>query len=158
MPFVIDPGMKPSGKTESDLRLAVPCYGKRVLPRFGLARDFYLVDFDPRDRTLRAVQQLSWEPLNQPQLSRWLKTQGTWTVLCGGIHPRFQAALYAEGIGVVWGFRGEVEEVVKAWLQRFDPQDSLSNWQEILVQGYSEAFPNMQGGCPRHHTCEGDRS
>lgn len=148
--------MKPKGKTHSELRLAVPCYGDRVLPRFGQVRDFFLVDFDPQTRIVCGLQRRSWDPLSQPQLSRWLKSQGIWAVLCGGIHPRFQAALGAEEIGVIWGFRGEVEEVVKAWLLRFDTRDPFAGLQRRLGQGCAGPFRQVRSGCPRNPYCEGD--
>lgn len=101
---------------ESTLLIAIPCYGSRVLPRFGQARDFFFAEVDLAERSLLRLQRRSWDLYNEPQVVRWLRREGVATVLCGGIHPRFQAALGAEGICVVWGFRGEVEEILELWL------------------------------------------
>jgi len=107
------------------LSVAVPCYGNRVLPRFGQAREFFFAEVDPGDGILYKLQRASWDLYQEPQLARWLKRVGIDAVLCGGIHPRFQLALHAEGIQVVWGFRGEVEEVLQRWLkEKRSPTDT----------------------------------
>ena len=102
---------------ENLVRIAVPCYGSRVLPRFGQAREFFFAEVDPDARTLRGLRRCQWDLHDEPHLGRWLSRAGIVAVLCGGIHPRFQVALLAEGIEVVWGLRGEVEEVVRDWLR-----------------------------------------
>ncbi len=127
-------GMKPKGKIDIKFRIAVPCYGDRVLPRFGLARDFVFVDVDRGFRTMHSLQRLSWEPLSQPQLVRWLKTAGVSGVLCGGIHPRFQTALYAEGLWVVWGFRGEVAAILQNWIERDIAQETAFSAKGLTKQ------------------------
>ena len=100
--------------------IAIPCYGNRVMPRFGQTRDICFAEADLSSRRLLTLEQQSWNPADEPLIVRWLHRKGVDTVLCGGIHPRFQVALEAEKIRVVWGFRGEVEEIVRLWLSEGD--------------------------------------
>ena len=98
------------------VRIAVPAYGSRIMPRFGQAREFFFADIDPATRSLGQLQQHVWDLYSDPPLVPWLAREGVAAVVCGGIHPRFQLALVAEGIEIHWGFRGEVEEVLRGWL------------------------------------------
>lgn len=98
------------------VRIAIPCYGSRILPRFGQARKFFFAEIDPATHLPRRLHQHDWDLYADPPLVRWLADEGVAAVLCGGIHPRFQLALIAEGIEIFWGFRGEVEEVLRDWL------------------------------------------
>jgi predicted Fe-Mo cluster-binding NifX family protein len=102
--------MNPKGR-ENSLRIAIPCNGNRIMPRFGLARDFFLVDIDIGSRfsNLRSCQ---WEPSIEPSVARWLRSLKMDGVVCDGIHPRFQTALRAEGLWVLWGTWGEIEDVL----------------------------------------------
>ncbi len=107
-----DPRAVP-GATRRPGLVAVPVYGSRVLPRFGLARTFHLAARDGAD--VREVGRRVWDPTREPRLARWLRDQGVEGVLCGGIHPRFQVALELEGLWVLWGQRGEVDTVLARW-------------------------------------------
>lgn len=102
--------------TVNQTRVALPLYGNRVLPRFGLARDFALVDVDCAGKSILGVERREWPSWRWPSVPAWLKDEGAAGVLCSGIHPRFQQALQDEGLWVVWGFMGEVEEVLQLWL------------------------------------------
>ncbi len=112
--------MNTNANSEHTVLIAVPCYGSRVLPRFGQAREFFFAEVDLAGRILQGLRRQSWDLYEEPNLIHWLCREGVDLVLCGGIHPRFQVALMAEAIGLVWGFRGEVEEVLRQWLQEED--------------------------------------
>ncbi len=98
------------------LRIAIPYYGSRVMPRFGLARHFYLVTVDPQTNQVADLQQHLWDPQDQPSVACWLREQQVNGVICDGIHPRFQTVLEAEGLWVLWGAWGEVSAVLDQWL------------------------------------------
>ncbi len=112
-------GMKRYSKTQSIVRVAVPCYGERVFPRFGQARVFCFAEIDPSGKTPHRLQLRLWPSSQEPQVAHWLRDQGIGGVLCGGIHPRYQAALGSQGIWVVWGVRGEVGAILQEWVEAF---------------------------------------
>ncbi|MEZ4598494.1 MAG: NifB/NifX family molybdenum-iron cluster-binding protein [Syntrophotaleaceae bacterium] len=100
---------------EISLRIAIPSNGRRIMPRFGLARDFFLVDIkDDRLSNLRACR---WEPALEPSVARWLHRLKVDGVICDGIHPRFQSALKAEGLWVFWGIWGDIDDVLRRFLE-----------------------------------------
>ena len=129
---------------ENLLRVAVPNYGSRVLPRFGQAREFCFAEIDRRKRVLCRLERRCWNLDHEPDLGRWLVREGVAAVLCGGIHPRFQTALIASGIAVFWGFRGEVEEVLRDWLSRG----------EEALEASVHSGSATQCGQPRRMVCE----
>jgi len=138
------------------LRIAVPCYGNRVLPRFGQARDFFFAEADLAAGTLHALQRRSWDQYQEPHLVRWLRCEGVVAVLCGGIHPRFQAALNSEGIGVVWGLRGEVEEVVRQWLTEREPGNT-NDADQVVGRTGCRLRRTVRTGC-LHRDGQGEKS
>ncbi len=86
------------------------------MPRFGLARHFYFVTVDQQISQVADLQQHEWDPQDKPSVARWLREQQVNGVICDGIHPRFQAALEAEGLWVLSGAWGEVNDVLEQWL------------------------------------------
>lgn len=142
--------------SDNTLRIAVPCYGTRVLPRFGQAREFYFAEADLAAGTLHGLRRCSWDLVDEPHLVRWLRREGVAAVFCGGIHPRFQVALNAEGIGVVWGFRGEVEEVLRQWLREREPgNDNFAD--RVVGRTGCRLRRTVRAGCP-HRDGQGERS
>jgi predicted Fe-Mo cluster-binding NifX family protein len=115
-PFDIDSAMPENSQFTDSLRVAVPCYGDRVLPRFGVAREFIFAKIEPLRRTVTGQTRALWDPQQPHSLAAWLRHHHVAGVLCGGIHPRFQIALEAEGLWVVWGFRGDIDTVLRQWL------------------------------------------
>ena len=93
------------------LRIAIPFNGKRIMPRFGLAREFFLVEIDT-EKHLSALRPCRWEPRTEPSVGLWLRGLGADGVVCDGIHPRFQTVLEAEGLWVIQGAWGEIDEVL----------------------------------------------
>lgn len=91
------------------------------MPRFGAARTFVIVDLDHSGTLPSAYTRLTWDPASAVELPAWLKRQHVVGILCGGIHPRFQIAIEAENLWVAWGFRGEISEVLKLWLDAGRP-------------------------------------
>lgn len=95
--------------------IALPCYGERVLPRYGLANSFAVCQVDT---TLGTLVHTVWRacPDDPQQWPLWLQQQEVAGVLCGGIHPRFQQALLEHNLWLRWGLRGPVTQVVADWL------------------------------------------
>lgn len=103
-------------------RLALPCYKNRVMPRFGIARAFIFADIESETKQITGTIEQSWEPNQGSDLPTWLQQKQVTGILCGGIHPRFQIALEAAGIWVVWGFRGEIDSILHQWLTSDTPE------------------------------------
>jgi hypothetical protein len=58
--------MATPNKEQLLLRIAIPYYGSRVMPRFGLARHFYFVTVDPQTSQVADLQQHRWDPQGKP--------------------------------------------------------------------------------------------
>jgi predicted Fe-Mo cluster-binding NifX family protein len=136
---------------EISLRIAIPCNGKRIMPRFGLARDFFLVDIN-RDRVSN-LRYCRWEPSTEPSVARWLQGQDAEGVVCDGIHPRFQTALKAEGLWVLWGAWGEIDEVLNRLLDGTLPAPPPENLSRPIsccagnkTRRCRKAVPNIRKG------------
>lgn len=102
--------------SDTMFRVALPCYENRVMPRFGCSRAFVFADILKNENTLSKCTEHTWIPETDPDLPTWLRLRNVTGVLCGGIHPRFQIALEAQGLWVSWGFRGEILDILKQWL------------------------------------------
>lgn len=107
-------------------RLALPFYENRVMPRFGSARSFVLVDIESHNNRIDKVTRHTWEPDTVPNLHTWLHQKHVNGILCGGIHPRFQIALEAAGMWVISGFKGDIEIVLQQWMDA-DARDTMLN-------------------------------
>jgi predicted Fe-Mo cluster-binding NifX family protein len=140
--------------SEKTVLIAVPCYGSRVLPRFGQAREFFFAEVDRTGGTLHRLQRRSWDLYVEPHLVRWLRREDIEVVLCAGIHPRFQIALGVEGIRVAWGFRGEVEEVLRQWLREGKPANE-NHPNPLLDEAGCPSRNLIRGGCHRRNN-QGD--
>jgi len=99
-------------------RIAVPCYQGRVLPRFGIARDFFFADCDLKQKALQDHALVHIPEHRTRFIADWLYRENVAGVVCGGIHPRFQYDLQRKGIWLLWGARGEVLSVLEEFLQQ----------------------------------------
>lgn len=117
----------PSVHNQHHVCIAIPHYGQRIMPRFGLARQFCLVTASLQQRRILQLIHQQWDPDQEPSIALWLKRMKVSGVICDGIHSRFQAALRAEGLWIVGGAWGEIEEVLERWLQgELTPSDTLN--------------------------------
>lgn len=98
-------------------RVAIPHYGQRIMPRFGLARQFFLLTVDRHKQPIGSPVNTEWDPRQEPSVARWLKGMKVAGVICDGIHPRFHTALKEEGLWVLGGIWGEVGDVIDRWLK-----------------------------------------
>jgi predicted Fe-Mo cluster-binding NifX family protein len=100
--------------TKGKMRLAIPTFGSRVSPRFDCSHRMLLVDIEGgRIVGRREIDVSYWHPLSQIDRLHDLKAD---TVICGGICNRDYYGLSNGGIKVITLVFGEVEEVVKAFL------------------------------------------
>ncbi|MBI5440624.1 MAG: NifB/NifX family molybdenum-iron cluster-binding protein [Deltaproteobacteria bacterium] len=97
------------------LNVGIPIYAGRVLPRFGVAREFLVASIERGTAKLVTIQTCRWREPSPEGIGAWLRSLGVEWVVCGGIHPRFLVALEAEGLRVVWGQRGPADEVLRQW-------------------------------------------
>lgn len=145
--------MKPRYPSEATYRLALPCYENRIMPRFGIARSFVLVDIQDHDNRIEKVTRHTWEPDTVPNLPNWLRQQHVDGILCGGIHPRFQIALEAAGLWVIWGFRGDIDTVLNQWMDSDNRQTMLNEYNSFVsccrVQHPMECSPSLPPNCKR---------
>lgn len=139
--------MATTNKEQLLLRIAIPYYGSRVMPRFGLVRHFYFVTVDPQTSQVADLQQHGWDPQGQPSVARWLREHQVNGVICDGIHPRFQAALEAEDLWVLRGAWGEVNDVLEQWLAGKLPLPNYDTFhgQQCSYQQVHKRFDNAKG-------------
>ncbi len=96
------------------MRLAIPTFGSRVSPRFDCSHKILLVDIEGgKIIGRREIDVSHWHPLSHINKVHDLKTD---TVICGGICNRDYYGLFNDGIRVIPLVFGEVEEVIKAFL------------------------------------------
>lgn len=85
------------------------------MPRFGLARQFYLITVDRHKHHADPPVNYQWDPRQESSVALWLKQLNVSGVICDGIHPRFQTALKAQGLWVLGGAWGEIGDVIERW-------------------------------------------
>lgn len=127
------------------LRIAIPYYGQRIMPRFGLARQFCLITADLQQGRIDNLIEARWDPVQEPSVARWLRRNAVAGVICDGIHPRFQTALKTEGLWILWGIWGELDEVLQRWL---DGNLPLANAESLSGCCRPAAGSCRNGNCP----------
>lgn len=137
-----------SASNRNRIRIALPYYGQRIMPRFGLARQFCLVTADLQHQQILDHSFRQWDPDEEPSVARWLKQMEVGGIICDGIHSRFQAALRAEGLWIVGGVWGELEDVLRHWLSGdLSPSTQLTGTgQTVCCQ--SSRSRRREGSCP----------
>lgn len=96
------------------MNIAIPVHGTRVMPRFGCTHEILIVTVE--DRNIISKRRL---PVTQEKffsLPALLASEQVSVMICGGIHPRFQQAIQAQSIELIWGVMGEWQEIVQAYL------------------------------------------
>lgn len=132
----------------SRVRIAIPYYGQRIMPRFGLARQFCLVTADLQQRQILDHRFQQWDPEQEPSVARWLKSMEVCGVICDGIHCRFQMALKAEGLWIVGGAWGNLEDVIRSWLRGNLPHSTLLTGTDQTVCCQSSRSRRRNRSCP----------
>ena len=96
------------------MKIAIPVYGNRVMPRFGCTRELIVITVE--DGRIVSKKRLTMTPETLRSLPAVLTSEQVTVMICGGIHPRFQQALQREQIHLVWGVVGEWQDVLQAYL------------------------------------------
>jgi predicted Fe-Mo cluster-binding NifX family protein len=99
---------------EWSLKIAVPVFNGYVSPRVDCTRDFTLLEVSGEEVAKRDEISL---PLMHPlQLGAFLKSNDVDTLICGGIPFPLLQVVQQQGINVMYGIIGEVDEVVDAYI------------------------------------------
>ncbi|QGU00207.1 hypothetical protein SYNTR_1613 [Candidatus Syntrophocurvum alkaliphilum] len=91
--------------------LALPKEGALICQHFGHCEEFALYNIDSGE--LKIIKSPGHIP---GQLPKFLKEQGTNVVIAGGMGERAQILFDSEGIEVIVGIKGEIEEAIKKYL------------------------------------------
>lgn len=96
------------------MNIAIPIYGERVMPRFGLTREMIIVSV--ADEKIASEKRLTMTAESFTTLPKLLIAEHVSVLICGGIHPRFQQAFERQQIQVIWGVIGEWRDVIYAYV------------------------------------------
>ncbi|MBM4043828.1 MAG: dinitrogenase iron-molybdenum cofactor biosynthesis protein [Planctomycetes bacterium] len=96
------------------MRVALAVWNGRVSPVFDVARELMVVEVDGGREVSRLRQEIDGAAL--PQRAARVAELGVDVLVCGAISRPLAAMLAAEGIAVVPFVRGQVEEVLAAYL------------------------------------------
>lgn len=96
------------------MNIAVPIYGERVMPRFGLTCEMIIASVV--NGKIASDKRLTMTAEMFATLPKIFIVEQVSIVICGGIHPRFQQSLERHQIQVIWGVIGEWRAVIRAYL------------------------------------------
>lgn len=122
------------------MRVAVPVWEKRVSPVFDTARKLTVVDIEEKVPASRLILPLVESfPSRRAQL---LRIWGVEISICGGISHYLARLITAYGIRVIPGVRGDIEEVLRAFLrgQILSPAFILPGWRRRGRGGNRNAY------------------
>lgn len=122
------------------MNIAIPIYGERVMPRFGMTREIIIASV--ADGKIASEKRVAMTAENFMTLPRMLSAEQVSVLICGGIHPRFQQAFEHEQIQVIWGVIGAWRDVIHAYLN-----DSLETDPAFCLHrhGFRRGFRFRQG-------------
>lgn len=125
------------------MRVAVPSYEGRVSSVFDWAQHLLVVDHDGRAEKARREESLAG--LAPPFRAGRLVQLGVEVLLCGGISVPIAAMVQSQGIRVMAGLAGEINEVLAAFFagRLSDP--------EFAMPGWSFVPPPLGRGMGRRH-------
>jgi predicted Fe-Mo cluster-binding NifX family protein len=94
------------------MKVAVALFGEEVSPRFGCSTEVLIASVEAGGVNVEGAQDLTGAPPWQwPEV---LSRMGVSTLVCGGIHGRFQQELERRGIQVIWGVIGPAADALHA--------------------------------------------
>ncbi len=102
-------------RKEKKMRLAIATENNMVSAHFGHCEAFTLVDIE--DGTVADTTVVSAPPHEPGVLPKFLGEHGATVVIAGGMGPRAQDLFQAQGIRVIAGVQGAIDEVVKAFVE-----------------------------------------
>jgi len=94
--------------------IAIPLFGSRVSPRFDCAQNFMLVTIKngemEKGDTVVLVQTNPLEKINT------LIRLGVDVIICGGVSKFYEQLLEGEGVQLISGVRGEVNDILAQFM------------------------------------------
>jgi len=99
------------------MRIALPCYGKKICAHFGHCQEFAFIDTDDDNNIIKV--EYKEPPEHQPGVyPKWVADNGAKTVIGGGMGSRAQDLFLQNGIKVIVGAPEEdPEKIVKLYLE-----------------------------------------
>ena len=97
------------------MNLAIPIFNNFISPRMDCTRDFTLLEIV--DGVVATREKLSVPSLHPLQIGYYLKSRGVDVLVCGGIPFPLLHVIQQQGISVIYGIIGEVEEVLEAFIE-----------------------------------------
>lgn len=95
------------------MKLAIMLYGTRVSPRYGYSQGVLVVEVNSQGEFGRkTLETTRYFPEKIPEL---LRKEGVEVVISGGMNQHFQNLFRLQGIDVIWGVIGEVDDVLAAF-------------------------------------------
>ena len=96
------------------MRIAMPIWNGRVSPVFDVARRIVVLDVENGKIAARQEETIGDDPMRKLE---GLQGLGVETLLCGAVSQPVAALLASRGIQVIPFLAGDIEEVVKAFLE-----------------------------------------
>ena len=128
-----------------NVKLAIPIWNGRVSPVMDSAGRLLTAEYvDGRERS-RAVVDLPRASVDH--LTRFISELGIDTLICGALSLEFNQMLTASGIKTYPWYRGDVEEVIAAYLSGCLQQD------DFKMPGYGRRRRGMGRRCGRGPGC-----
>ena len=106
--------MKRQTKSKS-WKIAVCSFKGRVCPRFDLAPEILVFRIDHSQE--EPAEKIEVSNLSPEKIMKVLTQRKVRVVISGGIQERFQRMLLDNKIDVIWGVRGDVRDVVHAYIR-----------------------------------------
>lgn len=95
------------------MKVAVVLFRDQVAPRFGATRMAALVTVEHATEMDRRLIDLGG--VMPEEIPGMLAAEGAEVLICGGIHPRFEALFARRGVKVIGGVVGPAEEALAAF-------------------------------------------
>jgi len=90
--------------------IAIPVENEQIFQHFGQATKFKI--YTIKDDGVRYAEVVDTEGVGHEEIALWLLVHQVQIVVCGGIGPGAQGALYAAGIMTLAGVEGSADEAI----------------------------------------------
>ncbi|AWZ49628.1 diguanylate cyclase [Clostridiaceae bacterium 14S0207] len=121
------------------MKIGMPKNGNGINQHFGKSKSFAIATVE--ENKLVGIKEISAETLqhNHGGLSSLLCDEGVTVVITGGIGPGAYNALKEKGLEVIRGAHGEIEDVVKQYINRsLKDREVLCNHHDGHHEGHKE--------------------
>ncbi|MEA3506668.1 MAG: NifB/NifX family molybdenum-iron cluster-binding protein [Elusimicrobiota bacterium] len=97
------------------MRVAIPIWEERISPVFDTAEKILISDFEQGKVNSRFI--IPFQVNFLPQRAAFLRRFGVQILICGGISTYLARLVAAQGIRVIAGLSGNIDEVLRAYFQ-----------------------------------------